>query len=189
MLTPIALLSILFLPTLVPAFPTGAGLCQVDPAAIAAAANGAMGQQNERLGFTLSTPAGVTTYAANQPVTVSVGGGGEYKGLLIYAANEVGAETHLGTWTVQPGFRVWRPADSWLRKHLEGADAPADCTPFGPGSTLSHDSPDAKVLPANFTWTPPAAAAGNVQFFAVVVVDTDTGFQSLTTAQALTPAA
>ena len=121
------------------------------------------------LSYTLSSFIQTYTPGSTSPINVTLSGPQEYIGLLLYAATDIYAPTHLGKWT---------NLDETKFQFMN-----AECQPYGENATLTHTDPFAKRVSVMFQWVPPASPAdGNVHFYAVVVAEPRemVGFQVIT---------
>ncbi len=101
-------------------------------------------------GYSLTATA--ASWVAGTPVTLSLRGNAAWTGILI-VGYKAGTATQVGTWVLSPGYKL---VSATLR--------PAALTQ----STASSKGPN-----VGFSWMPPAAGTGSVEFRALVVQSVD----------------
>ncbi len=89
---------------------------------------------------------------AGTPVTLSLRGNAAWTGILI-VGYKTGTATQVGTWVLSPGYKL-----------VSATMRPAALTQ----STASSKGPN-----VGFSWMPPAAGTGSVEFRALVVQNVD----------------
>ena len=92
------------------------------------------------------------SWVAGAPVTISLRGNAAWTGILI-VGYKAGTVTQVGTWRVSPGYKL-----------VSATARPAALTQ----TTASSKGPD-----VDFSWMPPAAGTGSVEFRALVVESVD----------------